>query len=66
MSSLHSVVNPSYYVGFSTSTIIASTILFHGLNTTGGTNTVSLLCGFYIISLGVYLLVRPPSPPLNH
>lgn len=53
-------MNPSYYVCFSTATIIASTILFHGLNTTGGTNTVSLLCGFYIISLGVYLLVRHP------
>lgn len=46
---------------FSTSTIIASTILFHGLNTTGGTNTISLLCGFYIISLGVYLLVSSSS-----
>lgn len=51
-------MNPSYFVGFSTSTIIASTILFHGLNTTGGSNTISLLCGLYIISLGVYLLVR--------
>ncbi|KAL8279752.1 hypothetical protein RQP46_007847 [Phenoliferia psychrophenolica] len=50
------VVNPSYFVGFSTATIIASTILFHGLNTTGGQNTISLLCGLYIISLGVYLL----------
>ncbi|KAM0749463.1 DUF803-domain-containing protein [Meredithblackwellia eburnea MCA 4105] len=50
------VVNPSYFVGFSTSTIIASMILFHGLNTTGGPNTISLLCGLYTISLGVYLL----------
>lgn len=55
-------MNPSYFVGFSTSTIIASTILFHGLNTTGGSNTVSLLCGLYTISLGVYLLVRNATP----
>lgn len=57
------IVNPLYYVCFSTSTIIASTILFHGLNTTGGTNTISLLCGFYIISLGVYLLNVSRSDP---
>ena len=49
-------MNPIYYVCFSTSTILASLILFRGLNTTGGSNTTSLLCGFYIISLGVYLL----------
>ncbi|SGY33212.1 BQ5605_C002g01466 [Microbotryum silenes-dioicae] len=50
------VVNPSYFVGFSTSTLIASIILFHGLNTSGGKDTLSLLCGLYVISLGVYLL----------
>ncbi|KAI5474363.1 DUF803 domain membrane protein, partial [Pseudohyphozyma bogoriensis] len=59
------VVNPSYFVGFSTSTIIASIILFHGLNTTGGSNTVSLLCGLYIISLGVYLLNLSHSEPIG-
>jgi hypothetical protein len=54
------MVNPSYFVGFSSMTLIASIILFHGLNTSGGANTLSLLCGFYIISLGVYLLVSLP------
>ena len=52
-----SVVNPSYFVGFSSATIIASTILFNGLNTSGATNTISLLCGFFSTSIGVYLLV---------
>ncbi|KAK4050470.1 hypothetical protein OIV83_003540 [Microbotryomycetes sp. JL201] len=50
------IVNPSYFVGFSTCTLIASVILFHGLNTDGGSNTVSLLCGLFVISMGVYLL----------
>ncbi|KAM0793672.1 hypothetical protein ACM66B_001101 [Microbotryomycetes sp. NB124-2] len=50
------IVNPSYFVGFSTCTLIASVILFHGLNTDGGANTVSLLCGLFVISMGVYLL----------
>ncbi|BGP19576.1 hypothetical protein JCM10213v2_007671 [Rhodosporidiobolus nylandii] len=50
------VVNPSYFVGFSTSTLIASLILFRGLNTSGGKDTFSLLGGLYVICLGVYLL----------
>ncbi|KAK4057733.1 hypothetical protein OIO90_001381 [Microbotryomycetes sp. JL221] len=50
------IVNPSYFVGFSTCTLIASVILFHGLNTEGGSNTASLLCGLFVISMGVYLL----------
>ncbi|GAA5963148.1 hypothetical protein JCM8115_001035 [Rhodotorula mucilaginosa] len=50
------VVNTSYYVMFTTSTLLASVILFHGLNTAGGAQTFSLLCGLYIISMGVYLL----------
>jgi hypothetical protein len=58
-------VNPIYYVGFTTCTIIASAILFQGFNTTGGVNTVSLLCGFLIIFMGVYLLniSRQAEPP---
>ncbi|SCV68609.1 BQ2448_730 [Microbotryum intermedium] len=61
------VVNPSYFVGFSTSTLIASIILFHGLNTSGGKDTLSLLCGLYVISLGVYLLVSSaPLRPRRH
>ncbi|KAG8930549.1 hypothetical protein FRC02_004064 [Tulasnella sp. 418] len=50
------VVNPMYYVTFTTATIIASLILFQGFyNTTNG-NTVSLISGFIIIFLGVHLL----------
>lgn len=62
------VVNPIYYVFFTTSTLIASAILFQGFNTTGGTNTVSLLCGFLIIFMGVYLLniSRQPEKPTTH
>ena len=57
-----------YYVGFSTSTIIASLILFQGFNTTNATNTVSLLCGFIVTFFGVHLLniSRTPEPPLDH
>lgn len=50
------VVNPMYYVGFSSATIVASLILFQGFNTTDGTNTLSLLCGFIVTFLGVHLL----------
>ena len=45
-----------YYVGFSSATIVASLILFQGFNTTGGSNTLSLLCGFIVTFLGVHLL----------
>jgi hypothetical protein len=60
-------VNPMYYVGFSSCTIVASLILFQGFNTTGGTNTVSLLAGFAVTFLGVHLLniSRQPEPPLR-
>lgn len=53
-----------YYVGFSSCTIVASLILFQGFNTTGGTNTVSLLAGFAVTFLGVHLLniSRKPEP----
>jgi len=50
------VVNPMYYVGFSSATIVASLILFQGFNTTDGSNTLSLLCGFIVTFLGVHLL----------
>jgi len=50
------IVNPMYYVGFSTATIVASLILFQGFNTTDTTNTVSLLCGFVVTFLGVHIL----------
>ncbi|KAI9276952.1 membrane protein [Phascolomyces articulosus] len=50
------VVNPIYFVCFSTATITASAILFQGFNTDDPVNTVSLICGFVIIFAGVYLL----------
>ncbi|KXN80938.1 Magnesium transporter NIPA2 [Leucoagaricus sp. SymC.cos] len=61
------VVNPMYYVGFSSCTIVASLILFQGFNTTDGTNTVSLLMGFIVTFLGVHLLniSRIPASPID-
>lgn len=50
------IVNPLYYVTFTTCTLVASFILFQGFNTTDTVNTLSLLCGFLIIFTGVYLL----------
>jgi hypothetical protein len=57
-------VNPLYYVGFSSCTILASLILFQGFNTTGGTNTISLLAGFAVTFIGVHVLniSRKPEP----
>ncbi|WVQ98128.1 hypothetical protein IAU59_005250 [Kwoniella sp. CBS 9459] len=60
------VVNPIYYVFFTTATIIASAILFSGFNTPGGVNTISLLCGFLIIFMGVYLLNISREPEAPH
>ncbi|KAF9045765.1 DUF803-domain-containing protein [Hymenopellis radicata] len=50
------IVNPLYYVGFSSATILASLILFQGFNTTDATNTISLIAGFVVIFLGVHIL----------
>ncbi|KAK3699775.1 hypothetical protein LTR37_016284 [Vermiconidia calcicola] len=50
------IVNPLYYVTFTTFTLLASFILFRGFNTTDTVNTISLLCGFLTIFTGVYLL----------
>ncbi|CDO71159.1 hypothetical protein BN946_scf184845.g29 [Trametes cinnabarina] len=47
------VVNPMYYVGFSTATIVASVILFQGFNTDDPANSISLLAG----------LTPPRCPP---
>lgn len=62
------VVNPMYYVFFSTATIIASLVLFQGLGTSGAKDSFSLLCGFLVIFMGVYLLnlSRDPEPPHRH
>ncbi|KAF8329425.1 magnesium transporter NIPA-domain-containing protein [Cantharellus anzutake] len=59
------VVNPIYYVGFSSATIIASLILFRGFNTSDHVNIVSLIAGFIVTFLGVHLLnlSRKPDPP---
>jgi len=50
------VVNPIYYVTFTTATIVASLILFQGFNTTDAVNTISLLDGFLVTFIGVHLL----------
>ncbi|OTA78347.1 hypothetical protein M434DRAFT_245354 [Hypoxylon sp. CO27-5] len=50
------IVNPLYYVTFTTATLCASFILFGGFNTTDTINTLSLLCGFLVTFTGVYLL----------
>ncbi len=57
-------VNPMYYVGFSTATIVASVILFQGFNTDNPANSISLLAGFITTFLGVHLLEisRKPDP----
>lgn len=51
-----SIVNPLYYVTFTTFTLVASFILFKGFNTALAVNIISLLIGFLIIFSGVYLL----------
>ncbi|KAK0753218.1 magnesium transporter NIPA-domain-containing protein [Schizothecium vesticola] len=50
------IVNPLYYVTFTTATLCASFILFHGFNTTDVVSTLSLVCGFLVTFTGVYLL----------
>ncbi|KAF9057189.1 magnesium transporter NIPA-domain-containing protein [Panaeolus papilionaceus] len=59
------VVNPMYYVGFSSATIVSSLILFQGFNTADASNTFSLLAGFIITFLGVHVLnlSRKAEPP---
>lgn len=51
-----SIVNPLYYVTFTTCTLTASFILFRGFNTASAVNIISLLIGFLVIFSGVYLL----------
>ncbi len=51
-----------YYVGFSTATIVASIILFQGLNTDDPANSISLLAGFITTFLGVHLLELARTP----
>ncbi|RVX72652.1 hypothetical protein B0A52_04050 [Exophiala mesophila] len=61
-----SIVNPLYYVTFTTATLCASFILFSGFNTTDAVNTISLLCGFLVIFAGVYLLNLSRGDPDGH
>jgi magnesium transporter len=60
------VVNPMYFVGFSTATLVASLIMFQGFNTSGARDSLSLLAGLAVTFLGVHLLnlSRAPEPPL--
>lgn len=51
---------------FTTMVLVASFILFSGFNTTSTVNTISLLCGFIIVFLGVYLLNLSMSDPHGH
>ncbi|KAI8332237.1 magnesium transporter [Chlamydoabsidia padenii] len=50
------IVNPIYFVFFTTATIVASAIMYRGWHTSDAVNTVTLICGFLIIFSGVYLL----------
>lgn len=62
-----SIVNPLYYVTFTTFTLAASFILFKGFNTSSAVDIISLLIGFLIIFSGVYLLdiSRSESPMVD-
>lgn len=51
-----SIVNPLYYVTFTTATLTASFILFKNFEDSDPKDSLSLVCGFVIIFLGVYLL----------
>ncbi|EJT81392.1 hypothetical protein GGTG_01373 [Gaeumannomyces tritici R3-111a-1] len=57
------IVNPLYYVTFTTATLCASSILFSGFNTTDPVGTLSLLCGFLVTFTGVYLLNLSRTDP---
>ncbi|KAL8833354.1 MAG: hypothetical protein Q9170_004307 [Blastenia crenularia] len=61
-----SLVNPLYYVTFTTATLCASFILFRGFNTEDVVNTLSLLSGFLVIFAGVYLLNLSRGDPSGH
>jgi len=50
------IVNPLYYVTFTTATLTASFILFGGFGTGDIVSILSLLCGFLVTFTGVYLL----------
>ncbi|AET38398.1 uncharacterized protein Ecym_2689 [Eremothecium cymbalariae DBVPG len=51
-----SIVNPLYYVTFTTATLTASFILFRNFDDSNTKDSISLISGFLIIFSGVYLL----------
>lgn len=51
-----SIVNPLYYVTFTSATLTASFILYRNLDDSDAKDSISLVCGFVIIFIGVYLL----------
>ena len=59
-------VNALYYVSFTTAVLVASFILFQGFNTTDVVNTISLICGFITIFLGVWLINLSRRDPAGH
>ncbi len=59
-------MSPIYYVTFTTAVLTASFVLFQGFNITDTRKTVSLLCGFLTIFMGVYLLNFPDSHSEGH
>lgn len=61
-----SIVNPLYYVSFTTCTLVASFLLFRGFNTSDTVSIVSLIMGFVITFIGVYLLNMSRSEDVAH
>lgn len=59
-------MNPIYYVGFSTATLVASVIMFQGFNTNDPAKSISLLAGFVITFIGVHLLEISRKPANYH
>lgn len=51
-----SIVNPLYYVTFTTATLTASFILYRNFDESDAKDSISLVCGFIIIFMGVYIL----------
>ncbi|ORZ18708.1 magnesium transporter NIPA-domain-containing protein [Absidia repens] len=58
------LVTPTYYVIFTTMTIVSSTILFQGFNASG-TDIASCVMGFLCICSGVALLHHSSATPNN-
>lgn len=58
-----SIVNPLYYVTFTTFTLLASFILFAGVNTPSIVDILTLFCGFLTIFAGVYILSLSRGDP---